>query len=335
MAGVDEVYVGFKKETTYGTPVVVDRFLPILPNTDSLDMQPIVAESQGLRSGGRVARASSSVIVGYEGGGGWGMELQTKGMGTLFEACMGAGVSTLVGGTTYQQNFTLGSSPLPLTIQKVARLLDGTAAPQTYTGAVCRSLAISVDNNAIATVTPDFDCRAMATATAAASASYASGAATYHSLHAAITIGGTVTAPTTTALATGGTAVANVSAWNMTLDQALSSSPVKFGAAGLKSQPKGSKPVPSGTMTIEYDSNTIRDAIIARTTLGMVLTLTTTEALSTGFAQFSVYLPAIKLSGPMPQATGEVVQQSVNWTAYWDETNEPVVISLRTADSSL
>lgn len=335
MSTIDQVSIGWKKETAYGTPVTVDRWMEILGDSDSLDFRTITARGAGLSPSASVARASRDVIVGYDADGGFGVELVTKGMGTLLEACMGVGVSTVVTGATYQQQFTLGA-PLPLTIQKGPRINDGSAtmAPQTYTGAVAKSLALSVPGDGIATLTPDFDIRTMATATAYASPSIAAEANVYHSLHAGITLGGTVTAPTTTTLASGGTSVANVSAFSMSIDHGLSTSPRKFGS-GLKSRPASSKPVPTGTMTIEYDSNTVRDAIIARTTLGLVLTLTSTEALSTGFAQFQVYLPAVKLSGPMPRVTGEVIQQDVSWEAFSDETNPPVVISIRTSDTAL
>lgn len=337
MASINEVSIGIGKESTYGTPVTVTRWVEFLADTDTLTYAPVRVDGEGLRYGGKVKRANRHVTVGVDASGGFGVELFSKGLGLLFESALGSGASTLVSGTGYQQNFTLGgATPSPLTIQKGVVGSDGTTYPQTYTSAICKTVNIEANTDAIARATFDFDIRDMTTATAYTSPSYASGGSLFHFAQGAITIGGTVTPPTTNTLASGGTSVTNVNAFTMTVDNGLSTPARKLSDAGLKSRPIVGMRTISGTVDVEYSDNVLRDAIINDTELGMVLTFTSTEEVDTGvYAAFSIYLPSVRFNGDMPTATGSLPTMSLNWEAYDDETNEPAMISIRTTDSAL
>lgn len=93
----------------------------------------------------------------------------------------------------------------------------------------------------------------------------------------------------------------------------------------------------TGSMTIEYDSQTIGDAYLADTELAATLTFTSGEALSTGFAQFQIVTPAFKLDGELPKTNGtELVTQQVDFTVLDNLTAaQPLWLVLRTADSAL
>lgn len=336
MAAINEVSIGFAKESVYGTPVTVTRWAEFLSGTDSLDITPNRISGEGLRSGGKVRRSSRRVTLGKSGSGGFGVELFSKGLGVLFENALGTGASTLVAGTTYQQNFTLSGSPAPtLTVQKGVVDSTGTTRAHTFTSATCKSFAIECDNNAIAKATFDYHLRDMATATAYATPSYASGGSLFHFGNGAVTIGGTVTAPTTTALASGGTAVTNILGIKLNVDRGLSNPQPAFGNTGLDRQPIVGLTTITGSLEVEYSDNVLRDAVLADTELAIVATFTSTESLSTGYAQFQVYLPAVRFTGNMPQATGELPTLTVEFEAFDDGTHEPVVVAIRTADTAL
>lgn len=63
MAAINEVSIGVAAESTYGTPVTVTRWFEFLSGSDTLTKAPVVVESEGLRYGGKVKRASRSVVV--------------------------------------------------------------------------------------------------------------------------------------------------------------------------------------------------------------------------------------------------------------------------------
>lgn len=335
MAAVTDVSVGYAAESAYGTPVTVTRWLEF--TDESLDWKPNKVQGKGLRVGSKVGRSNRRVITTYDGGGAVTHEVMSKGFGVPFRAAFGAGVSTLISGTAYQQNFTLDDAPSSLTIQKGVVDSTGTVQPYTFAGCMCKSLELSVDKAGILMAKFDWDAKNMATATAYTAPSYAAGGSLFHFAQGAITIGGTVTAPTANTLATGGTAVANVTNFSLSLDNAMGASRFNLGGAGLKAgaAPRGVRGL-SGKLTAEVTDTVLRDAILADTELAVVLTFTSTESLSTGVAQLSVYLPAVKFDGSMPQATGDLPTIDLTFDVLDNLTaSTPAMISLRTADNSL
>lgn len=335
MADITSVSVGYGVESAFGTPATPTRWPEF--TEESLDYTPITVQGEGMRVGSRVSRSARHVIAGYDGGGGVTHEAFSKGLGIPLRAAFGTAVSTLVAGSTYQQNYTLGTAPSPLTIQKGVVQADGTVLPHTFAGAMCRSLEMSVGVSDIVKLAFDWDIRSMATATAYTAPTYVTGGSLFHFMQGAIVIGGTVTAPTTTALASGGTSVGNITGFTFNLDNGMGDARRAFGGAGLKTAAavRGMATM-TGTVTAELTDTVLRDAVLANTDLAMVLTFTSTEALSTGVASMSLWLPDVRFSGPMPQATGELVSLSLNYKAFDDLTaSTPVTLSIRTADSAI
>lgn len=337
MALQSDISIGLKKEVTYGTAVVVDRFLEVLPDP-SLDYTYQTINGKGLKVGqAGVARSGRRVRTTSQGAGDMDFELVTKGMGTLFEGLMGTGASTLVSGTTYQQNFTFGALP-SLTIQEGLVLADssGTRDEYTFKGCTASGFEINVPQADYATVKSSWDIRAFDSATAYAAPSYAT-ATGYHWGLAAVTVGGTVTVPTTTALATGGTAVTNVRSMSVKVDNALSTERFNMGGSGLKAAPYAGIRVITGTIEVEHDSTTMHAAYAADTSLPIVLTLTSAEALSSGFATFQVVLPDCRLNGPLPKSNnGQVITVAYNFEAYDNQVAaSPMYVVFRTADTAL
>jgi len=337
MALQSDLSIGFKKESTYGTKVTVDRFLEFLPD-ESLDYAYNVINGKGLKVGqAGVARSGRRVRTTSQGAGDIDFELVTKGMGTLFEALLGSGTSTLVSGTTYQQYFTLSTLP-SLTIQKGLVLSDsgGTRDEYTFAGCTNSSFEVSVPNGDYATVKTSWDIRAYDTSTAFAAPSYAT-ASGYHWGQAAVTVGGVVTVPTATALATGGTSVTNVRSFSLKVDHALSTDRFNMGASGLKAAPFAGVRAITGTIEMDHDATTMQAALAADTKLPITVTLTSSESLSAGNATFQIVLPDCRLTGPLPKSNnGQVVTVAYNFEAYDDQTAaQPLWVCFRTSDSAL
>jgi hypothetical protein len=338
VASNQECSVGIIPEVTWGTPLTVTRW-PEFTN-ETLDLNKGVKQGMGLRVGSRVARSPRRVVVTTNPAGDIEFELVSKGMGLFFQVGMGASSSTLVSGSTFQQLHTLSTASLApsVTIQKGVVEVGGTVDPYTYAGMSCSGFEITCPKGDIAKAKFSFIGKSLATATAYTAPSYPSSPANlFHFAQGAITLGGAVTAPTATAMASGGTVAANIRDFSLKVDNGLAGDRFNFGGGGLISQPTYGLRSITGNMTIEYDSTTIRDAYINDTPLAATLTFTTSQALSVGFEQFQIVLPEIKLDGDIPNANGnDMVTLTVPFTVLDNlVATQPLWIAQRTADSSL
>lgn len=336
-----DAQLGFKKESVFGTGVVVDSFPEF--TEESLTWMPTFAQGSGMRVGQRLDYSDRRVLVKQEVGGSFTVEGQSRGLGKLFEAALGGtGTSTLVSGTSYQQLFTPTTTDYleSYTIQKGIPVLgSGAVQPTTFTGMVCSGFELSAPNAGIPSITFNWMGRGVTTATGLATASYPSNVEQLSFIHGAITVGGVVTVPTTTALATGGTATANVREFNLTYDNGLDSEGFNFGSTGSRTRkPALGKRSISGSMTVEYDTNTLRDAWLAQTDLAVVLTFTTTTAISAGvFPTLQIVLPLVRLEGDIPQTNGgDVVTQSIDFTVLDGRVAaHPMYVVIRTAETAI
>lgn len=177
---LQDASIGYKAESVYGTPVVVDRFVEFVD--ESFEWDPKRVQGQGIRAGSKVARSARRVTTQTSAKGDMTVEMTSKGLGTLLAACMGAGASTLVAGTTYQQLFTLATGPNPpsLTVQKAVPRIDGTLDPYTFNGGVVESFELDCPQGEIVTLKPSFIFREVLTATAYATPSYVATPSLFH-----------------------------------------------------------------------------------------------------------------------------------------------------------
>lgn len=337
MAALSDASVGTIPEVAYGTPLTPTRFYEFVD--ESFDYEKTVKQGQGIRVGSRVGRSGRRVITETQAKGDLTVELTSKGLGTLLQACFGTGTSTLVTGTTYQQVFTVGTgaSPPSMTVQKGVVRADGTVDPYTYNGGVVDSFEIDCPQGDIAKIKSSFIFRDVLTATTYATPSYVSSPSLFHFAQGSITIGGTVTAPTTTALASGGTAVANVRDFNVKVDNKLTADRFNYNGAGKMLSPTYGLRDIGGKMTVEYTDQTLVNAYMADTALALSLTFVSTEALSTGTATLQIILPEIKLNGEMPKANGtDLITTAVDFDVLDNLTaTQPIWAVLRTADTAL
>lgn len=162
---------GFKKETTWGTPVTVDKFVPILG--ESLGGGPEILKSEAIINN-RLFRDTNQAGTGNEKyGGSVQMELYDHaGFIALLEGCLGTLVTT--GAGPYTHTFTPGE-PLPsYTMQVAVPDTAGTARTKTYTSAMIDGYEMAFEKGKIATAAIDVTAKSEATNTAAATVSYPS-----------------------------------------------------------------------------------------------------------------------------------------------------------------
>lgn len=335
--------IGFGLETTYGTKVVPTRWFEY---TDApFDWQPTFVQGQGQRVGTFVDRAQRRVLGKSMAGGDLGLEVVSKGIGFLFQAIMGASVSTQRATTgVFQHNMTPAATDVlnSYTMQAGVPLVGGGAAQAlTFPGMVGSQFQLTAANNDILKMKTSWIGRDKPdTATAYTPPSYpANPMEAFSFAEGAITIGGTVTAPTTTALATGGTAVATIRDFNMTYDNGLDDAGYNLGSAGLRARkPMLGKRAITGSMSAEYSDNTLRDAYLAQADLALVLTFTGLGTIGTGSDKpgLSIYVPNIRLEKEVPHnnAGDPITVQSIDWTGLDNLTaTSPIFVSYVSLDT--
>lgn len=301
MANLQDASIGIAKESVYKTGVTPTRWLEF--TDESLGWDKTIVQGQGLRAGSDVARSARRVIPTAQGSGDFTVEAISKGMGVLWEACLGSNTSTNVSGSTYQQVATFGALP-SYTIQKGTVEAGGTVDAVTFLGCMVSSWTLDFPNANLVTLKPTWDIGDLTTATSytTPSAYPPATAALFH--HASATISsGTLTAPTTTALASGTTTLANVRGGSVTVNNNLAADRFNADGTGRKQKPIAGLREITGSLTVEYDSTTMRDAMLAETPMSLILKWEG-EALSSGVATLQVVIPEIKLDGPLPTTGG-------------------------------
>lgn len=332
--------IGVKKETTYGTGVVVDRFLEFTEET--LDFERTFVQGAGLRPGVRVARSARRVLSKDGAAGDISLEVPTRGLGTLLEAMLGTASSTVVAGALYQQLFTLIKDDFQpsMTIQKgIPRLGQNTVDAYTFKGAVCSSFELSMANADLLKLKSTWTAREVDTTVAYAVPSYPSVFDLFSFVSAGLVVGGVVTVPTATALASGGTTVANVRDFSISVDNAHDDEGYNLGGGGKRSRrPAVGIAEVTGKMTAEYDSTAFRDAVRDQTSLSLVATFQGPTDITAGQKPtLQIVVPDIRFEGELPKSNGgDVIAQSIEFTGF-DGLVAPhaLYIATRTADTAL
>lgn len=316
MTTQQDASVGFKKESVFGTAVVVDKFVEF--TAEEFNWSPTFANGGGMRVGRVVNAADRRVLVKEETTGAVELELVTKGMGALFEGALGTATSTIIAGAAYQQVITPTTADfLPsYTFQVGLPYIGNTvASPQTYNGVVCSGFELTASNGGIPSVKFNYMGKAMETSTALATPAYPATNELYSFIHGAVKVGAAaVVAPTSTALGTGGTSVANVREFSLTWDNGLDSNGFNFGSVGQRTRKSAlGLRSGSGSLTVEYDSNTLRDAWKSQTDLSLVLTFQSTVLISgSSYPTFQITIPNIRLNGDMPKpSAGDVATLAI------------------------
>lgn len=335
MATSQDCALMVKKETTYKTGVTPDRSFEYIGDA-SLGWDKNVVQGQGLRAGSRVARSARRTIPTAAGNGDFTVECISKGMGYLWELALGTGASTLVAATTYQQVFTLSDTPPSATVQQQLVRVDGTIDPYTFLGAMVSGWEFNCPNGGIATLKLTLDIGDVTTATAAAANAYPIAAANLFSFEDGTISTGTLTAPTTTALASAATPLASVRSFQVSVNNNLSGDRYNFGGAGRKDKPTPGLREISGSVVVEYSSATFRDAVINDSPMSLVFNMGG-GALSTGVETLQLVLPEVKFDNELPKPNGtDLITQTMNFQVLDNLTAaQPIWVVTRTSDSAL
>jgi hypothetical protein len=338
MATTQDSSVGIGKESTYGTSVTPTRWYEF--TEEKIEFKPMRKQGKGLRVGGRLARSGRRVTTALEATGELDLEAVSKGMGLLLEGALGTGVSTLVSSGVYQQNFYIGDTLNSFTVQKGLVQEDGTVTPYTFTGMVVSDWEITSTKDEIVTCKFSFDGNGgFSNSTTYTAPSYPTTPSLF-TFTQGVLASGTFTAPTTTTLASGTTTIANVTEFSIKGDNKLTGGMRTYGSAGKR----GTKPRAgdrsdgvNGKVKVILTDTTWRDASFNDTDVSMILTFTSGEALTTGFATLQIAIPVARLEPETPTSnSGEVIETDYTFTVLDGlSATQPLWICLRTADTAL
>ncbi|QIK83110.1 phage tail tube protein [Sanguibacter sp. HDW7] len=336
--------VGLAKETTYGTYAVPTRFL----EADATLKEAVeTAQGTGMRPGKRVARASRRAIVKRVSEGEITLDATTRGLGYILEAFFGTSTSTetSVGSGVYQQVHTLSKhdfGPSYTVQQGIPRLGSMTTDAYTYLGAQCGSLSLEAAADAIVTLTSGWVARELTLEETYAAPSYPDEFDLFTFVAGGIYVGGTAfTAPTATAPASAGTALATVRSASVALDNGLDDNGWNLGNGGRRSRPAayggGRDDAVSGSFEVEYTGRDFVDAYRDQAELSMILEFQGPAEIATGeYPLLQISVPTIYLDGDLPTGNGgDVITVSHDWTGLQGSDPEPVYAVYRSLDTAL
>jgi hypothetical protein len=340
MAGPLDAQVMIAAESTYGTSVTPTRSYEwdLDNSTHAFDPKVIIGTGMQVGDGG-FDRADRSVAVIGQGSGKIALDYQTKGMGLLVNGPYNTATSTLVSGSTFQQVITgslLTSLLQSFTCQYGIVRSDsaGTVDAYTYLGTTFTKHTIKCDAGNVIKTELEWDAKAQTVATGLATPAYPAGLLDpLHYGEIVCTVGGSLTVPTTTALAVTGTVVNDVKSFEYVLDNQADVDRWVFGS---RNQPRVAKRQATLKISTEYNAQTYDAAQIAHTTLPVTITATSTQALSTGFATLQLVFPACKITSsnrPQPQSGTPTVDY--DFAIRKPATGSAIYVVHRTADAVL
>ena len=317
-------------ESPYGTAATIDRRMPYTGDLD-IDWEPNDQASEVIEPGA-VATVGSSYRPTESVKGTYNFEVKSKGFGRVFRGALGAGVSNLVSAGLYQQNFTLGAGPLfdAHTWQVVRKMMDGTDDPHTFLGMVINSLELSMDNAGVLAGSVDFIGRTMSTAIAKASLSLvAANRFTFAGFSIAT---GTLTEPTTTALASGATALDGIRSFSVKIENSYPDDDFRGNGAGLMSQPSVLQRKITGSMEAR---NTAQIQAL-RTTWRNNGTLPIVANFVNGTDHVQATVAAARLTDkPTPNADGNLPTVKLNFEGLLGTPSQPFWLCTRTSDTAI
>lgn len=167
--------LGVKAESTYGTPVTVDRFFEYTSESMKLEMGR--TKGAGLRSGGRWERTDKRLPYRLGASGSVAMPVPTKGFGFWLKQAFGS-ADSVVGPT--DSNYTqthVGATKLGdmFTMQLNRQTSDEANQAFTYHGCKVTAMELSLEPEGVLMASFDLDAEDEDTSTSLASVSYTSG----------------------------------------------------------------------------------------------------------------------------------------------------------------
>lgn len=328
MSVITKAQLGVSTETTYGTVVTPARFLPF--DSESFKLSKQFIESRSLRAGRAWQASGLTIGTTRDVDGGFTLPVFNKGMSILFNQLHGNTVTPVQQGATaaYLHTHDIGTSDpsgKSMTVQFNKNTVADANQAFTYKGAKVEGVTFSIDTGG--TLMSDWTCDARDedTATALATASYASGLVPFTFQQGTVTVGGVSAG---SVLATG-TSVA--------LSIPYKTDRFYLGNTGLKNQPLTNDLLNAeATLTVDFADMNLYNLFTAGTIASVTLTFVGALIASTFFETVTITMPACQFRGDTPTIDGpDVLNQSIPVRVLDNGSAAPVTISYTSTDVTI
>ena len=334
MAGFDAT-CGIKKESSYGTAVVVDRWLELSKESIQGDYARI--ESDGIRSGARARRANRFVpwIKGAKGD--LEIDLLSAGHGLLLEAMLGSVSATGPSDSAYTYTAVPGSLHVKSWTMQIGRPdLNDVIYAFTYNGGKIDSWELSSKPDELLSLksTWDFAGESAGTAVTGAGATARQLPVWTRTDNAELLsfLGGTVQ------IDSGPVQLTDLS---IKVDNGLKTD--RF----VLATPVRAEPVQDDFLkveidaTMEFDTMAHLNKVVATTPAGTLASLTaswqapTTIGAGATHPSLSVSIPCLRWDGDMPNVDGpKALELKLKGVGLWNGTNDVISLAYVTGDST-
>jgi hypothetical protein len=327
--------ISIATESTYGTFATPTRSFEFLDET--MDYSKVIAQGAGIKQGALFEFANRRAVGTSDGGGDLHLEIPTKGLGLLLSMFMGASTLTQQAATAAWLQVHTPADLLGkfFTVQKGVAQADGTVVPYSFVG--CKGSKFELGASAGQLLTGKFtiDAQDVQIAPAYAAPTYLPTANVLSFAGGSIVVGGTPTY-STTALATGGTALAGITDFSLVVDRQLEAGEYYFNNSGKKAEPKTGRI--KGTVAIKADfiDTTFANAHLTDGGLAIVLNFVGQTIATTYKETLQIVIPMVKFNGELPKVNGpKIVNLSINGNILDDRTNVPLYIGYQSSDTAL
>jgi len=315
---------GVKAETVYGTGVVPDRFFETNGIPD-FNAEYGRSQSEGLRSGTRVARSDRFVPHNMGGSGTVEMDVPTKGFGVFLAPMLGTVASSVVADSVYTHTGTIGSLLGDILTAQVGRAFhpSGTTQAFTYEGGKITSWELSTDVEGLLVASLDFDFEDVTTGTALATASYPASTQVFAWTGATVTVGG-----------------AAIEAMNVTVgcDNNLKTDRRYLRGSALKKEPveTGKREV-SWSLDMDFVDLTQYNRFVSATAAGALAQIVATWtgpvlAGAAAYPQVIVTIPAARFDSIDMSTGDDPMTQSLSGIGMDDGTNSAIIVAYKSVD---
>jgi hypothetical protein len=336
-----DAQIGFAAETTVGTPVTVTRFLEF--NSESIAYVPTYVDPVGLRVGRKFKRASRVVQSRRTVEGGFELEWPNKGGGLLVAHALGSTATATqisTSGAYAQLHVPGGLVGKGLTVQVGRPEPSGTVRPHTYAGCKITSWEFKLANDGVLTFSAEVDGWDEATATALASASFASSTELFDFRQATLKLGGTPATSSGELAVTSGVAVAAViTELSIKGDNPLATERYGVGQSGTKKeQLENDFPTITGSLTAEFARDELYLLMKNNTTFAFDFAMVGSAIPAGGGNNFSIsiIMPACKIKTAAPSVGGpDIVSMSTEFEAYDNAVDAPIQVKIVSSDTSI
>ena len=316
--------LGAKNESTYGTGVTVDAWVPgegfkIVPDIEKTPVTGLAA--------GRLGPGIDEVITGKSGSGSWSGQWPSGKMGRYVQNLMGSTPTPAQQAATaaYLHAFTLADNfGKSLTCQEGVPLTSGTVVPYTGTGGKITSLELSSDVNGVLNGAMEFWFQNVVDSVGLAAPSY-----TAYSVLNSLTVKlGTFNSEA---------AITGVRSASVKLEREMDTQ--RPGLPGAYPEPimvgQGFKV--TGTIAPDFVAKAdFADRFLAGTSTALVLEWTGPLIASTYYHTVRVRCPKVFFRDAIPGVDGpEVVKGSVAFEAFLDTTNGLALLDIISTDTTL